>query len=363
MKLNFPYRYFLLLTLPISIFLNRIISNFPEFIETFYSTRIYLFIAQNLSALTGVIPISLGEMIVLIIFILLPSCLFYVIFTVIKFGKINVKMIFINSIILVGFTYSLFLIVWGFNYHRLPYSEIAKLDVKPSSIEELSALCEDLIVRANHLRELVNEDDRGIKILNGSIDDMFKRSNVGFYNAQKIIPELQGSFGRPKGILLSEMLSYTGLVGIYFPFTAEANVNTAIPHSMLPSTTSHEMAHQRGFAREDEANFIAYFTCSLHPDYDFQYSGVLLGLIHSMNTLHRYSPDRHRELQAKYSNGLKRDLNDISSFWKKYEGKIERATNKINDAYLKSNLQEDGVRSYGRMVDLLLAKYREKQTH
>ena len=141
MKLNFPYRYFLLLTLPISIFLNRIISNFPEFVETFYSTRIYLFIAQNLSALTGVIPISLGEMIVLIIFILLPSCLFYVIFTVIKFGKINVKMIFINSIILVGFTYSLFLIVWGFNYHRLPYSEIAKLDVKPSSIEELSALC------------------------------------------------------------------------------------------------------------------------------------------------------------------------------------------------------------------------------
>ena len=280
-----------------------------------------------------------------------------------KGNTINIKHLFINLVVGLGLIYFLFLMVWGFNYHRQPYSTIAKLNVSPSSIQELTGLCEDLIGRANYLREYVQEDTREVTILYGSIHDMFTRSPMGFENAQERIPELRGSFGRPKGILLSEALSYTGIAGIYFPFTAEANVNIAIPQAMLPSTTCHEMAHQRGFAREDEANFIAYFACTLHPDYDFQYSGVLLGLIHSMNTLNQYSPEKYRELQNKYGSGLRRDLNDINRFWKKYEGKIERTTNKINDAYLKSNLQEDGVYSYGRMVDLLLAEYRENQTN
>ena len=90
-------------------------------------------------------------------------------------------------------------------------------------------------------------------------------------------------------------MSYTNITGIYSPFTAEANVNVSVPKSTLLFTTMHEMAHQRGFASENEANFIAYLTCIAHPDVDFQYSGYLnalnyvnraLALVDCRNTHH-----------------------------------------------------------------------------
>jgi len=69
-----------------------------------------------------------------------------------------------------------------------------------------------------------------------------------------------------------------------FPFTGEANVNISMPHTSIPFTACHEMAHQIGFAREDEANFIAYIACKNHPSPDFQYSGILSALINATNT-------------------------------------------------------------------------------
>ena len=54
------------------------------------------------------------------------------------------------------------------------------------------------------------------------------------------------------------MLSYLGISGIFIPFTCEANVNATLPDWEIPFTACHELAHQRGFAREDEANYVGY---------------------------------------------------------------------------------------------------------
>jgi hypothetical protein len=59
-------------------------------------------------------------------------------------------------------------------------------------------------------------------------------------------------------------------------------------------------------------------------------------------------------------------LNDISfenNFWRSYREKapfIADVAESVNDKYLQFNNVDDGVRSYGRMVDLLLAHYREE---
>ena len=119
--------------------------------------------------------------------------------------------------------------------------------------------------------------------IDGGFDKVREKASLGFDQAAKIYPELGGRFGKAKPIFLSSKMSYTGISGIYFPFTGEANVNVDIPHSLLPATTCHEMAHQRGFAREDEANYIAWITCSSNDNPEFKYSGTLLALIHSMN--------------------------------------------------------------------------------
>jgi len=195
--------------------------------------------------------------------------------------------------------------------------------------------------------------------IDGGYKTVFDRAIEGYDILSKDIKEVGGLYGKPKRILNSKFMSYAGISGIYSPFTFEANVNTLQPDSMIPSTASHEMAHQRGFAREDEANYIAYLTCKASPSKDFQYSGVLLGLIHSMNALYKYDKEAYFTLKEKYSEGVQADLKNINLFWSKYDGPIERTSTKINNAYLKSNYQKDGVYSYGRMVDLLIAEYQK----
>ena len=54
------------------------------------------------------------------------------------------------------------------------------------------------------------------------------------------------------------------------------------------------------------------------------------------------------------------DIYANNAFWESYEGKIAEAADKINDTYLKANHQTDGVKSYGRVVDLMLAFRRSR---
>lgn len=353
----------LILFLPLGIIISFLASQAPQTIEKIYSNNIYIFIGQTISVITGILPFSLGE-------ILCYFTIFYFILvlikTIFKALKKNNKRIYIllnffmNTLVFISIAYFTFIMVWGLNYHRLPFSVISGLDISPASVNELVMVCDNLIEWGNKLRSKINVDSFGVMDLTYDYNKVFSKASRGYEKASYFYPELIGNYGNPKGVILSRGMSLSGISGIYFPFTFEANVNTEIPDSMLPFTTTHEMAHQRGFAREDEANFIAYITCSLHPDPQFKYSGTLMAIIHSMNTLSKYDKKKYLQLQNKYSKGIVKDLNYINKFWNKYEGPVEKTSRKLNNAYLKSNYQQDGIHSYGRMVDLLIAEYRQK---
>ena len=190
---------------------------------------------------------------------------------------------------------------------------------------------------------------------------LLENAHIGFNNLSSIYNTLSGEYGKPKPVMLSELMCYTGISGIYFPFTAEANININVPYPSLPSTITHEMAHQRGYAKEDEANFIAYLASISNPYVEFKYSGTLLALIHSINALYKEDMESFEKLKSNFSQGLSRDLDYINSFWEKYEGPIEKASTELNNAYLRANNQKDGVKSYGRVVDLLIAFYKTNQ--
>jgi hypothetical protein len=155
-------------------------------------------------------------------------------------------------------------------------------------------------------------------------------------------------------------MSHTNIIGIYTCLTGEANIDIDIPDMTIASTAMHEMAHQRGFAREDEANYISYVACMAHPDADFKYSGSVMALQYSMNALYGADHDRYFKLTEKYSAGYLLDLQDEQAYWKQFQGVTKKVADKMNDTYLKLNGETDGVKSYGRMVDLLLAEYRKK---
>lgn len=360
-KLNRKFYFFLLL--PIGFLASRVLSLFPEFVERYYSRGVYRFIGQVLSALTGWIPFSLAEIIIILLTSYILSALVRGIILLFKrrskafhlFKKTTA-----NLAAFLGIIYFLFILLWGINYYRKPLSASLELEIRPSSSQELYTLCDSLVKKANLLREGLSEDESGVMNLSRNTREEFKLIIKGYENSSKEYPFLGGNFGQPKGVLLSDFMSYTGITGVYFPFTGEANVNQAIPDFWIPSTAAHEMAHQRGFAREDEANYIAYMICTLHPDREVQYSGVILALTYSMNALYKSDLNKYRELVKKYSPGVRRDFIADYEYWERYEGPVDKISSNINDAYLKSNLQQDGVNSYGRMVDLLLAEQRYK---
>jgi hypothetical protein len=258
--------------------------------------------------------------------------------------------------------YIAFMMLWGFNYSRMSIGNLIGLEVRPYTVEELYDVTMSLAESANTLRENILEDSDGIMTISGGYRTVFEDAPAGYDAISVEIPALAGVYGNAKPIALSKQMLYTGITGVFFPYTAEANVNVAVPDLLLPATTLHEMAHQRGFAPEDEANFIAYLTARAHPDPTFQYSGTVLALIHVYNALAAQNSALAAEVSATFSDGLKRDLAAQSAFWADYQGKTRETAERVNDTYLKSNRQTDGTRSYGRMVDWVIADYLNRES-
>lgn len=338
----------------------------PGFVEDVYSRGFFKLVSQGLSTATGILPFSLAEFLFYGFFVFILA---YFVYTVIKlfacpdrrFLSFLCRIIALIAVIANVFT--AFVILWGFNYARQPLAVTMQLNVAPSKKEVLFEVCKSLVDEANALRQDLKQNDDGVFV-----------SRYTKQEAMAKVPELYakvaneknadffgGSYGVPKGILASKGLSYSGILGIYFPFSGEANVNTDVPMLTFLSGACHEAAHQHGFAREDEANFIAYYICHESGDSDFMYSGDVLALLYASNALYDADRDLYTQLNNKYSDALKRDLHDYSAYWDGFKGPAEEAVTAMNNTYLKANMQEDGVKSYGRMVDLLIAQYGKEQ--
>ncbi|MGE5486123.1 MAG: DUF3810 domain-containing protein [Ignavibacteriales bacterium] len=347
--------------------LQRLSALAPVTVERLYSRGAFPVIAQGLNLVSGICPFSLAELTVGILVLLLVAWIAGTARALRKRPKRpgeSGRALVRRGLILLSFVclaYSGFVVLWGLNYNRQPFSRIACLEARPASVDDLAGLCGSLVRTANYLRLQVKEDPSGVMRLNDDVPGALRRAPLGYERAASIYPFLGGRYGVPKAVFISGLWSYTGISGMYWPFTGEANVNVAVPASSIPAAACHEMAHQRGFAREDEANYIAYLACRLHPDKDFQYSGTLLALDNAMAQLRIRDPRQYAAIRAAYSEGVGRDLARVDAFWRAHEGPVERFSDRVNDQYLKANQQSDGILSYGRMVDLLLAEYlREK---
>lgn len=345
---------------PAAFGLQRLSAAHPALVERAYSRGLFPVIGQVLNWISGRLPFSLAE---LAVWSLPLFALVWIIGTVRAARNTGwppaLARRLTGLLAILSVLYFAFVALWGLNYSRQPFAVIAGLPTRPASADELAALSRDLIARTNALRLKVQEDADGVMKLNDSVGGTLRRAAAGYARAAALYPVLGGHYGLPKGVRSSGLWSYTGIEGVYFPFTGEANVNTAIPPSAIPAAATHEMAHQRGFAREDEANYIAYLACRLHPDVDFQYSGYLSALVNALNALRPvYAPDLYKQLVQTIGPGVRRDLARENAFWTSHQGPVADVSDKVNDTYLKANMQRDGVQSYGRMVDLLLAEYR-----
>ncbi|HSP48473.1 MAG TPA: DUF3810 domain-containing protein [Clostridiaceae bacterium] len=343
---------------PVMYLISLLSRQYPQVLETYYSSSVNKAFISLLSQLTGMIPVSIGEVLFVFFVLFMALRVVSLLYSALT-GGFRKKLY--RTVVLLAAIYVLFMGFWGLNYNRVSVREMAGLTETLYTKEELYGMNKALISKVNDLREAVTENREGVMVVDGSRHSVLRRARAA-YDLTEDIGALDGTYGVPKPIGLSDYMLYTGITGIYMPFTGEANVNIAVPDLLLPATVLHEMAHQRGIAYEDEANYVAYHVAANHPDADFRYSGALLGLMNAMNALRSMDKDLFEALAEGYSDGLRRDLVAYNAFWKDYEGQVEETATRINDGYLKGNGQVEGVRSYGMMVDLLLERFYQKGT-
>ncbi len=161
----------------------------------------------------------------------------------------------------------------------------------------------------------------------------------------------------PKAFTTSRALSRLNFTGFYFPLTGEANVNIDSPAAFLPCTVCHEMAHQRGIASEQECNFLGILAAARSDKAAYRYSGFLTGYLYLANALYRVDADAWREIRGSLPETVVCDLQANNRYWAQFEGPVKETAQTVYDGFLKANGDENGIRSYGMVVDLLLAYY------
>ncbi len=246
--------------------------------------------------------------------------------------------------------------LWNAAYYIPTFAQREGLETTPYSVEELAAVTEYFARQAAALSTQVPRDGEGH--FAAELSDCFAQGPEIYQNIAQEFPSLDIKAVRAKPLLCSRFQSILGFTGVYFPFTGEANVNVDAPACLVPATIAHEMSHQRMVASELEANFVGIAACTSSDDVVFQYSGYLMGLIQLCNALHPAAPDAWSDIAERcFSPYLTEDWRDNNAYWAALKSPMEDAAGDVYDAFLKSNDQELGIRSYGACVDLLVNYY------
>ena len=323
-----------------------------------YAVTVYPAIVGTLGRLTGLFPFSVVE---IGLYALILFCLFFLVKNLRRPKKLLSGAFLLVSILALVFTLNC-----GINYYRQPFSAGSGLTLRKSSTDELYALCSYLVDQVGAAKADLDAQapyaDQTEDTPPPAFRDIRRYSSAGRSAMEKLgelFPDLDGFYPQPKALIVSRILSVQQLCGIYSPFTVEANYNREMPRYNIPHTICHELSHLKGFMREDEANFIGYMACIGSDDPEFRYSGYLTGWVYAGNALAKADMDAYITLHQKLPPEAVVDLAYNNSYWNHFDGRVAEASTRMNDTYLKLQNQTDGVKSYGRMVDLMLAYYAE----
>jgi len=343
-----------------------VLAAFPAFTERVWSRFLFRSISTPISWITSLLPFSLTELSVVALPFLLLCGLVLLAFALVRRTGRRLAILYTTALVLAGALsvgYAGFMVLHGYNYLREPFAESAGLTVEARSTAELEQATSWLLDQCIALRAQCTEDVSGVTTLPRGIPDtldgLWKTYYVVGWNYPTLRPYV---YARPKPVVLSHYWSYTGIVGMYFPFYCEANLNIDVPEYTIPASAAHEMAHALGYAREDEANFITFLACYVNQAPEVRYSGALLAFTSCWGALSGKDGDASARIGAKVPAGMWRDFAASNAYWKQFAGPVQEASSKTNDAYLKANDQKDGIFSYGRMVDLVLAWYEKTES-
>jgi hypothetical protein len=332
----------------------------PWQIERFYSQTIFPHVLSALSLFSNRVGFSLGE--VLAGLILFAGCVGILFFCVGLMRRREARRSWILSWLRYGIWGAagllwVFLLTFGLNYQRPLLFELLGFEQRKAETLELEALGRMMV-------ESVNQTYLEAHAGGGSAPDgkeVVKLLNESYDSIPEFVLLPRGNFAPPKPVYASGVLTRLGISGIYFPLTAEPNYNADIPDFQMPFSIAHEMAHQRGVARESEANFVAYVVCVNSRDPFVRYSGYRNGL-GVLSELYKAEPEKAKELAKQLGTGFREDSRRAALFWAKASGAAGALSQRVNDLYLRANHVKAGVADYSNSTTLIIAYHLRKTT-
>ena len=253
---------------------------------------------------------------------------------------------------------------WMLNHYAPELSEELSLDVREYSFDELYETTEHYLNEASWYALLMKRDEEGHLVEN----DFYEMAEIAGASYEKLCeeyPVFEGTTVRVKKLsLIGEYLMYNGIIGMYMPITAESGVPASVPGAVLGFTMAHEAGHRLGLAGEEEANFAAYLACMSSEDPRMNYSGSYNAFSYCFSVLYRIDPEKALALYESHDDegarALKLDRKDTSETYRRYESPLKEVSDQINDTYLKTFSEENGIQSYGQVVDYLIAWHLKK---
>ena len=312
---------------------------------------------HRLAALTARLPFSLAEWLYALV---IAGALVYIIFELILLlsRPERLKRLYrlcVRLAALVLGVYALFCLLWGVYYYGDDFIARSGLKRSEISVEDLELVTVWFADRLNDYASQVPRDADGL--CRSDRTALLSRSPQLFREAARTYPCLSGPEIPAKGMFFSRFMSLIDFTGFFCPFTAEANVNTDFPEGLFAATVAHELSHQRGVAKEQEANFVAVLASLSSGDAEYAYSACLLAYIHLGNALASADPAAHRLVYAGLSDEVLADLQANSAYWDRFETPVREVTDAVYEGFLQSYGQSLGLRSYGACVDLLVNYY------
>lgn len=306
-----------------------------------------------MSLVSHLIPISLFEVILLF---LIPALILVIVLVVRdKRGAVARVRTTFSLLAVVGIIYSGYILVMAVAYRTTPLSEhlgiTESADITP---EELYDTTLAVVERVNELSGEI-EREGGISRMPYSLNELSHKIYLAYDTVGSEYPFFINFVSRAKPVIFSSVMSDMGITGIYTYFTGEANVNVEYPDFSVAFVTAHEMAHQRGIMRENEANFMAYLATTSSTDPFIQYSGYLYMYQYLASALYHTDKDLYRDIQGRIDEAALQDIAASSEITVAHKDSLlNKIFDALNDAYLKSN-GTPGTISYGYVVRLAVA--------
>lgn len=332
-----------------------IAKSFPSFIEAYYSSIVYPIIGEFLRTISGWLPFTIGDIFYAIIIFRVVFWMFIFIKKIVK-KQLNQQLLvkYLSSIITTLFwVFILFNMLWGFNYSRLGIAHQLKIEKSNYTKMQVEDLVCDLVDKVNATRKEIVTDS----LPNPNVTEIFNETALLYDGLSKQYSFLTYKAPTIKTSLYSGISHYIGFTGYYNPFSGEAQLSNDIPRILAPYVSCHEVAHQLGYASEDEANFVGYLACSNSKNAYFRYS-VYLDL-YKYASMELFMMDFDANHGWELDSLVKKDLRDIRKFFARKRNKVAPIMSELYGQYLKANQQIKGIESYNEVVGLLIA-YKKK---